>query len=221
MILEVLDRPKVRRPVREALRGPAEGEPSISAGEERLVLSGVSWERYLEVDAAFEDDRQDPRLYYLEGELEIMSTSVLHDKIKKWLGDFIGDFLFESGLEAFPHGQATLRGMKQAAAEPDESWCLHADKAVPDIVLEVALTSGGIDKLEIYRHFAIPEVWIWRKGALEFWMLRSDGTAYDGPAKRSRLLPNLDPAMLAKCSKLSSWREARRMFRESLRQGKA
>ena len=119
-----------------------------------------------------------------------------------------------------PQGQATRKLLKEAGADPDESWCLGHDREFPDIVLEVALTSGGLDKLEICRRFAVSEVWFWRKDELETWTLRRGGVAYDGPAKKSRLLPGLNFAELRRCLAMTSWREARRAFRDSLRQQK-
>jgi len=215
MILEVLARPKVRRPVLKALQGFANehGGP----GEERLMVSGVSWDRYQELDAALGHDRPDPRLYYLDGELEIMTTSLKHEELKKWLEALIEDYLLEAGVETFPHGQATLKILREAGAEPDESWCVGEQKEVPDFVLEIALTSGGLDKLAVYQRFAVPEVWLWRKGALEIWVLRRDHSAYDGPRKRSPALPALDVGALTRCLGLASWREARRAFRQTLR----
>ena len=56
--------------------------------EKRMVFTGVSWERYLDWDQALGDDRSGPRFYYLDGELEIMSVSEEHERIKKWLGIF-------------------------------------------------------------------------------------------------------------------------------------
>ena len=216
----MLDRPNVRRPVRRALHGEGNGEDHRAVGEERLLVSGVSWDRYEEMDKALGDDRPGPRLYYLDGEMEIMSTSVLHEKVKKWLGILVEDYLFENDLESFPHGQATMKLLKEAGAEPDESWCLTEDKELPDIVLEIALTSGGLNKLEIYRRFATSEVWFWRKSGLEIWTLRRGGVAYDGPSKKSRLLPGLNFEELRRCLVMTSWREARRAFRDSLRQPK-
>ena len=109
-----------------------------------------------------------------------------------------------------------MRILKEAGAEPDESWCLGEEKEFPDIVLEIALTSGGIDKLDIYRRFSVREVWLWRKGTLEIWTLRRQGSAYDGPARKSRSLPGLNVAALERCLALKSWREARRAFRQTL-----
>ena len=184
------------------------------------MISGVSWGQYLELDQALGHDRPDPRLYYLDGELEIMSTSLKHEELKKWLADLLGDYFYEAGIETFPHGQATMRILKEGGAEPDESWCFARQKKFPDLVLEIALTSGGLDKLEIYRRFAVPEVWLWRKGGLEIWTLRRNRYAYDGPAKKSRLLPSLDVAALTRCLGLASWRQARVSFRETLRKQK-
>ena len=42
--------------------------------------------------------------------------------------------------------------------EPDECYCLGTLAEIPDIAIEIALTSGGIDKLEVYRGLQVPEV---------------------------------------------------------------
>lgn len=69
MILEALTRPEVHDSVLQSLhRDEAE---NARAGEERLLLSGVSWERYLELEEAPGYNRPGPRLYYLAGEVEI------------------------------------------------------------------------------------------------------------------------------------------------------
>jgi Uma2 family endonuclease len=72
-------------------------------------------------------------------------------------------------IEIMPRGQATMRlALKQVGAEPDESWCIGEEKEFPDLVLEIALTSGGVDKLEIYRRFNVPEAWFWRQARQTF-----------------------------------------------------
>ena len=183
--------------------------------EGRAVFCGISWNRYLAFDKKLGDDRPGPRLYYLEGELEIMTTSNEHERVKKWLGDLMADYFLESGMEIMPRGQATMRlALKEAGAEPDESWCLREEKEFPDLVLEIALTSGGINKLEIYRRFKVPEVWFWRHNRLEIFALGGSGT-YE-PLRTSRLLPGLDVALLERCVSIDSWQLARRTFREAL-----
>jgi Uma2 family endonuclease len=200
---------------------PATKEPSellrpdlLSDGaepEQRVVYSGISWERYLAFDKELGDDRPGPRLYYLDGELEIMSTSKEHERIKTVFGDLMAIYFEENAIEIMPRGQATMRNaLRKAGAEPDESWCLDDDKEYPDLVLEIALTSGGIKKLDIYRHFNIPEVWFWRKKKLEIFAF--DKSGYQALTK-SRLFPLLDISLLEKCVSMPSWLQACRAFR--------
>jgi Uma2 family endonuclease len=177
---------------------------------------GVSWDRYLSFDKELGDERPGPRLSYLEGELEIMTMSNEHERIKKWLSGFVEDYLLHEGVESHPRGQATLRlALQEAGAEPDESRCLHQAKEFPDLVLEIALTSGGVDKLEIYRRFRVPEVWFWRRGRLEIFTLGNSGN-YEA-TRGSVLLPGLDISLMERCVAMDSWQQARQTFRPSLR----
>jgi Uma2 family endonuclease len=214
MVVEFLTGHEEMRALAELLR------PELTAdgfeSEERLVVCGVSWERYLALDKAFGDDRPGPRFYYSDGELEIMTTSNEHERIKKWIGDLIAVYFEEANIEIMPRGNATMRNaLEQAGAEPNESWCIHGEKEFPDLVLEIALTSGGLSKLEIYRRFHVPEVWFWRRQALEIFALRDDRTAYE-PVSQSRLLPDLDIALLERSVVIRSWQQARRAFRAGL-----
>ena len=187
--------------------------------EQRAVYNDLSWQRYLALDEALGDDRPGPRFYYLDGDLEIMTTSDEHERIKKWVGMLLEIYLEEqTDLEITTRGQATMRiEIKKAGAEPDESYCLGGEKEFPDLVLEIALTSGGIRKLELYRRFGVPEVWFWRKGKMEVHALLADGSAYERVQSGSRLLPGLDIALLERCVAVANWREAREKFRAGLK----
>src|SRR2546430_1868977 len=76
--------------------------------EERISVYGISWDGYLAFDKALGNDRPGPRLYYLDGELEIMTTSNEHERIKKWIGGFMDDFFIQEEIEIIPRGQATM-----------------------------------------------------------------------------------------------------------------
>jgi Uma2 family endonuclease len=54
--------------------------------EQRLLLEGVSWQQYELLLATLGDDFPDLRLSYLEGSLEIMTTSLLHEELKTMIG---------------------------------------------------------------------------------------------------------------------------------------
>jgi Uma2 family endonuclease len=206
---------EVRQPLARAFERVPHG-PDEPPGEDRVVLGGVSWEQYMAIDEERGADNSHPRLYYLDEQLEIMTTSLKHEQIKERIGMLITEYINESDLDIFPHGQATMRKLKEAGAEPDASWCFGEEKEIPDIVLEIALTSGGLSKLEVYRRLSVGEVWVWRNQQLEIWNLRSDGSGYEGPARASQRLPALDLTLLARCVVVSTWREARRTFREGL-----
>src|SRR3954467_1624302 len=141
-MLDVLDNPVRRELVLRYAR------PALLPGgivpEARTVFGGVGWTGYQEFQAALGHDRPGPRLYYLDGDLEVMSTSEEHERIKKWIGGCVDDFLIHNGILNMPRGHATVHLAERTGAEPDESWCLGGEKPLPDLVLEIALTSGGL-----------------------------------------------------------------------------
>lgn len=184
--------------------------------EERVVIGGIGWEGHLALDQELGENRPGPRFYFLDGDLEIMSTSEEHERIKEWIGGCMDIFFEENEVANIPRGQATMRILKLAGAEPDKSWCLGSAKKFPDLVLEIALSSGGLPKLEIYRRFAVPEVWMWRRGRLEIHCLRPDGSGYDLVGE-SRLLPAMPIDAIEQAVATPDWLEARRAFRRALR----
>ncbi|GAB1541485.1 hypothetical protein NUACC21_41560 [Scytonema sp. NUACC21] len=44
-----------------------------------------------------------------------------------------------------------------------ESYSIGTKKGVPDIVIEIIVTSGTIDRKELYKPKQVPEVWFWKK----------------------------------------------------------
>ncbi len=211
MVLELLEKPAFRK----AARGRAGADRGEAAeAEDRILLSVLDWETYEAIDAAFAEDLDGSRLFYLDGVLEIMGTSSRHEELKKWLADLLAQYFIARRVPVYPRGQATIKRLEQAGAEPDESWCLGERKEVPDLVLEIALSSGGLPKLEIYRRLAVPEVWLWREDRLEVWSLGPEG--YEGPLPASRLLPDLPVGRLAECARIPDWMEAIERFREAL-----
>jgi Uma2 family endonuclease len=214
-VLDLITEPSLRDPVIRSLKQRANGaEGCDEPGEDRLMFSGVSWEGYLALDDALGHDRSSPRLYWLDGMVEIMSTSSKHEELKKWIATLMEQYFIAKRIRAYPRGQATIKKLKEAGAEPDESWTFDERKDVPDLVLEIALTSGGLPKLEIYERFAVPEVWSWRKDRLEVWALEPGG--YTGPHEASRLLPELPLRTLAECAVISDWMDAILKFRQEL-----
>jgi Uma2 family endonuclease len=216
MVIELLAEQKPgQKPLADYLHPSA--DVTCEEPEERVVFSGISWDAYLALDRELGDDRPGARLYYLDGELEIISTSKKHEILKAWIGGFVEDFCFEKAIAIFPTGQATMRIVEQVGAEPDHSWSFSDEKEFRDLVLEIALTSGGIPKLGVYQRFAIPQIWFWRRGKVEAWKRRADHSGYDA-ASESAVLPGFDFTLCARCmAMMPKWNEARRASREALR----
>jgi len=125
------------------------------------------------------------------------------------------DYFFDAGIEIVPRGQATMRlALQHAGAEPDESWCIGEEKEFPDLVLEIALTGRGVNKLEIYRRFKIPEVWFHRRNQIEIFVLGNSGRY--SKVQKSRLLRGIDIPLIERCLRIHSWQQARQAFRGGL-----
>ncbi|MFN5513709.1 MAG: Uma2 family endonuclease [Cyanobacteriota bacterium] len=49
---------------------------------------------------------------------------------------------------------------------------IGAVKEIPDLVIEVIVTSGNINILETYRRLGVPEVWFYQDSALTAYALK-------------------------------------------------
>lgn len=65
---------------------------------------------------------------------------------------------------------------------------------VPQIAIEVEITSGVVEKLDVYAGLGISEVWLWKRGRLAIFALGESGYTEQGS---SSVLPTLDVAQLA------------------------
>jgi Uma2 family endonuclease len=88
------------------------------------------------------------------------------------------------------------------------------EKPRPDLAIEVVISSGGLNKLELYRGPGVPEVWFWRRGTLEVHVLRGD---HYQTSPRSELLPALDLSLLARFVEHPRQSQAVREYRAILR----
>ncbi|MGV0027112.1 Uma2 family endonuclease [Phormidesmis priestleyi] len=184
--------------------------------EQRVVLEGVSWQQYEVLLATLGDDFPNLRLSYLAGTLEIMTTSPEHEELKKTIAMLIEAYFLEAGIRFHAIGSATFRKVaRQRGLEPDECYCLGQKQEFPDIAIEVILTSGAIDKLEIYSGLGVREVWFWEKGQFSIYCLRS---SHYEQMTHSELLPELDIALLATHVRPADQFSAVMEFRDILRQ---
>ena len=153
--------------------------PPVPAGEyvptadQRIVMHGVSWAQY-EHQLAVRGEASSPRIAYFEGTLELMSPSRDHERIKSYIGRLVETYALERGIELSPYGSWTLkRKVKKSGVEPDECYLVGLDQSgkTPHLAIEVIWTSGGIGKLEIYARLGVGEVWFWKAGTIEVYLL--------------------------------------------------
>ncbi len=186
--------------------------------DQRVCLHDIDWAGY-EAFLNLRGEQSGTRVTYLEGELELMSPSINHELLKNTLARLLEAYAEERGIELNGYGSWTVKSAKdKLGVEADECYVVgsrDAEPTIPDIAIEVVWTSGGIDKLEVYRGLRVPEVWFWQNGALRFFLLEDDAYL---PGERSRLLPDLDPALIARCMTESSQTQAVRALRAALRE---
>lgn len=159
-----------------------------------IALHGLSWERFKAIEANLEEI-QEVRLSYLAGVLEIMSPiGDKHETVKSTIGVLLEAYMRDRGIRHYRRGGFTLEVSEYASGTPDESYSIGKRRAVPDIVIEVIITSGSIDRKELYKPLRVPEVWFWQANQLKVFHLREE--EYQ-EVSQSEFLPGLDLALLA------------------------
>ncbi|MGB3206340.1 MAG: Uma2 family endonuclease [Crinalium sp.] len=188
---------------------------SHQIGEQRLILNNVTWEQYETLRATL-DDFPGLRMTYLEGTLEIMTPSPEHEFDKTTIARLIEIYALEMDIDLSGYGSTTFRKQaKERGLEPDECYCFGQLKEFPDIALEVVISSGGIDKLDVYQGLQVPEVWFWKNNKFSLYRLREQGYEL---ISHSEFLPELDFYVLAQYVRYPSQTHAVKAYRDTLQQ---
>jgi Uma2 family endonuclease len=183
--------------------------------ETRFSIDNFTWEKY---ETLLDDlgDSLQYRVAYLDGVLELLSPSRRHERHKTTIGSLLEDYFKEKRIRYFPLGSTTFRQQaKKGGLEPDESYCIDREKDFPDLAIEIIITSGGIDKLEIYRRLGVGEVWLFKTNQFEVYHLQGESYVQ---VNESQILPNLDLTILAQFAIASEPLDAALEFRERVKQ---
>lgn len=180
-----------------------------------VLLSNVSWDQLEKLDVDLQGTGA--RLTYLHGILEIMSPlSDEHEDAKTTVAMLLETYMRIKNIRFYGRGSATLgKREDDTRREPDESYNLGTKKLIPDLIIEVIVTSGGINKLEVYKRLRIPEVWFWEDGTLSVYCLQEAG--YE-KVSQSSLLPDLDLELLAHFSRMADQYDAVNEFSQIIRE---
>jgi len=181
-----------------------------------ITLYDVSWEKFEAIESALEGFAG-VRFVYLDGTLDIMTPlSDEHEDGKSTIGWLLELYFIEKGIRSYARGSKTIGDLGLGGRkEPDESYNLQTKKDIPDLAIEVIVTSGGVNVLEIYQRIQVPEVWFWQKGKLSIYCLREQQYQQ---IEQSELLPNLDLELLVRCANMPDQYDAVLEFRNAIRQ---
>jgi Uma2 family endonuclease len=162
------------------------------------MLHGVPWWTYVALRDAL--DHAGVRMTYLEGELELMSPSDLHEEYKSIIGRLLEVWAEERDVDLRAFGSTTFRReAKERGLEPDECYTLGPKEpdGVPHIAIEVIVENPLIEKLTVYAGLGVNEVWIWHYARKSIQVHRLARGQYE-PRDRSEVLPELDIALLSR-----------------------
>jgi Uma2 family endonuclease len=175
----VAQAPVPRSPIR--VEPPAEGH--------RVLLHNVSWASYVAIGNAL-PDHPGLRMTFDRGNLEIMTTSPLHEIYKKRLGRLV-----ETLAEEFGHAIATAGNMTFQREDLDRGlegddcfWIAHEremrgkktwepdEDPPPDLILEIEISRSALNRMAMYAALKVPEVWCFDGTSLRVYLLQADHT---------------------------------------------
>jgi Uma2 family endonuclease len=193
--------------------------PSSSFEEDQhVVLRAMSWQDF-EALLAIRGDRAGVRMYYLDGEIEIVSPTKIHEGRKTTLARLLEIWAMESDVSLNGFGSWTLKKeLREAGAEPDECYIVGdaAEQDVPDLAIEVEWSRvTGLSKPEIYRRLGIRELWTLKSDGRLVVRILEKGEWVERP--RSKLFPKLDLVWLLSFLDLTPQSKAVRALRDELR----
>lgn len=186
----------------------------MPAPGETAVVGLSDWTTYLRLDEAL--TKTGHRVRYFNGILEIMSISFPHESLSGHIGRLLEVYCDVRSMDYQTWGSTTQKQEGFAAAEPDESYTFGTEKKDrPELIIEVGLSSGGIDKLELWAALGATEAWIWQNDRLHGFARREGGPFQ--PITESRLMPGLKLAWIEAHARLQPSSQAVRAFREHLK----
>jgi Uma2 family endonuclease len=183
--------------------------------DQRLIHRGMNWEQFKLIQAGFAD-APGIRLFYFEGEVEILAVSQDHEFFSRTISGLLFIYCMEKRITFAPTGSFTQEKEGVASAQADESYYIGRSRSAsspPDLSIEVVFTSGNDRKLNRYRALGVPEVWFWEDGLFSLYYVRDSG--YER-IYRSVVLPDLDIDLVTRCLLIEDTVEAALEFRRAI-----
>jgi Uma2 family endonuclease len=167
-------------------------QPTLA--ENRVILDPVSWETFNQLLKDLGDKRSQ-RLAYSQGTIEIMTPLGEHEHNNRFIERLIYVIIdeLELELEVKSFGSLTLKAENQKkGVEPDSCFYIQNEfrvrnkqnidvniDPVPDLVLEIDITSSSLDKFLIYGALGVPEIWRYNGKVLRVSLWNAETKIYE------------------------------------------
>ncbi|MGL5063964.1 MAG: Uma2 family endonuclease [Microcoleus sp.] len=190
---------------------------AVPTKESPLLFEGLTWREFKATEQLL--DRPGYRLSFLDGVLEIIRMpGEPHETVKERIGALLELYLLMAGFDFTPTGSMTLESETATVKrEADKSYKLAPNRRLPDLAIEVVFSSGGINKLEVYKRLKIKEVWFWEDGVLEVYHLRGEGSAlHYEKISNSEEVKGIDLNLLLRCIDMVNHVDAIKTFQQAI-----
>jgi Uma2 family endonuclease len=171
-------------------------------GAQRFVFYDVDWQFYEQISRLMERTRA--FVTYYKGKLELVTISLLHERIAALLTIIVQVLAEETNTPMIAAGMTTLKRQDlNEATEPDRSFYTthelqmrgkqQLDLSIdppPDIAIEVEVTRRLGERKSIYQDLGVPEIWIYGTEGISI-LLHSD--AGYSRAEKSPTFPQISP----------------------------
>ncbi|HEY9612010.1 Uma2 family endonuclease [Allocoleopsis sp.] len=186
--------------------------------DQRIIQSGRTWQQFKLIQEGFANS-PGIKLFYYNGTIEILMPGREHEMFSAVIALLLGIFLVEKDIEFEPTGSMDQQKEGEAFIQADQSYCIGASKPIPDLSIEVIVTSGGINKLARYKALGVPEVWFWEDGIFNIYRLRAEGYQRITRSEIPELI-DFDFNLLTRCVLMAqtSRLEAAKAFRHAIQQ---
>jgi Uma2 family endonuclease len=163
----------------------------------QIVLHNISWSTYEGILGDVQD--RAIHLTYDRGDLEIMSPSDEHERMKRLVGRMIETLTEVRGIPIRSAGSTTFKKqLLKRGLEPDECYYIANEARMrgrdtidldrdppPDLAVEIDITRSSLNRMDIYAALGVPEIWRCEDARIVIHILQDDGTYSKGVASLS------------------------------------
>lgn len=166
-----------------------------AGSDQAVIMRDASWDDFQTINR-IRGTRTNPRLAYLNGNVELTTASEAHKRVTRLLTRMLGAYAMALDLELEALGSVTLRSKSALTSiEPEEAFAIGAKAKQPDFVFDISSRTKVNAVLDVYQKVGIKEVWLRVGPRLDIYRLVGGVYTRSGS---SGALPNLNIALLAK-----------------------